>query len=336
MSSSTVTPSDAHLVLVPWAVSLSPGCEHALPRLDEAGSLPYLRRLLGSLTRQRWLRGDEYQQATPHERFVARAMGWPDHDGDARMPWAALQARQDGLTVVDGEAWGLLSPGHWLMGRDHLTVLHPDELDLQDQESSTFFDAVRPLFESEGWRLHWGAATRWYAVHDDLADIPTASLDRVVGRNPDVWMPAHPRLRLIRRLQSEVQMMLYQHPLNEERERRGALSVNSFWLSGTGRALPSPPTSPVKVLAGPRHALLRDDFEGWLQAWAALDDTELRLACQALDRQENVELTLCGERHALTLSRPESASGGLRSLWHGLTRRWRPPSITPSSILTQL
>ena len=37
-------------------------------------------------------------------------------------------------------------------------------------------------------------------------------------------------MRRVRRLQSEVQMLLHTHPLNAAREDRGDLTVNSFWL----------------------------------------------------------------------------------------------------------
>lgn len=332
--------SPTHALLLPWAIGLSESCVQLLPRFDQPGQFPHLKRLLGRLSHQTWLRGDEYQPTTPHERFLAAAWTSSDPAGqgaaELSFPWAAWQASQDGLPVSAGEAWGLISPCHWLVGREHLTMLPPDALGLTPDESRLFFDAVRPLFDSEGWHLQWAAPTRWYVRHDSLATMPTASLDRVVGRNPDVWMPSHPSVRHIRRLQSEVQMMLYPHPLNEAREQRGAFTLNSFWLSGTGSAhLPSS-ERPIQVLNGPREALLRDDLDGWLQAWAALDQTELRLACSALDEGQPVELTLCGERHALTLTQPERTGGALRQRWHDLTERWRSPSTSPAALLAQL
>ena len=225
-----------HLV-IPWAVSLAEPQEEAgagLDMTDALPELPTLQHLLEHLTEQQWLRGDEYQLAAPHERFLASAVGWGGAEETCeggfseaqptQACWAALWACQDGLPASPGEAWGLMTPSHWLMGRDHLTLLHPDELALSETESRTLFDAVRPLFESEGWELIWGAPLRWYVRHPSLAGLPSASLDRVIGRNPDLWMPNHPQARLLRRLQNEVQMLLYQHPVNDEREARRALA----------------------------------------------------------------------------------------------------------------
>jgi hypothetical protein len=71
------------------------------------------------------------------------------------------------------------------------------------------------------------------------APLTPASLDRVVGRVIDGWMPRAGEAKALRRLQQEMQMLLYTHPVNEERARGGLLPVNSFWASGTG-ALPQP------------------------------------------------------------------------------------------------
>lgn len=228
------------------------------------------------------------------------------------------------------------------MGRDHLTLLHPDELALDEHESRSLFDAVRPLFESEGWQMRWATPTRWYVSHDSLAGLPTASLDRVIGRNPDLWMPDHPQARLIRRLQSEVQMLLYQHPLNDERQARGAWPVNSFWLSGCGARPPGDGAAGwrIHVLDAPRQALLREDIDAWVAAWQALDRGPLAAAWQALETGRPVQLTVCGERHALTLRAPD-VQGTFWGHLGRVGRRFRDlavgaPPLAPARWLSEL
>lgn len=313
--------SGADHLLIPWAVGLAEPCQQALAVFDAPGQLPQLQALLDGLSERTWLHGDEYLPTPPHERVLAALVGWPGSlpEDTGPAPWAALWAHLDGLAPAPGEAWGLMTPSHWLTGRDQLTMLHPAELALSEPESRALFEAVHPLFDSDGWHLAWGAPTRWYLRHDSLAGLPTASLDRVIGRGPDLWMPDHPQARLLRRLQSEVQMLLHQHPVNDEREARGALPVNSFWLSGTGTAPAAWPVWPIRPLArtqGPRLALLGDDLAAWQQAWRDLDAGPLRELREALDAGRAVRLTLCGERHALTLSTPAQAPG----LWARLRR----------------
>jgi len=178
----------------------------------------------------------------------------------------------------------------------------PAALALLEDESRALFEAVRDLFESEGFAWVWGAPGRWYAAHPSLAGLPCASLDRVVGRNVDFWLGggarAHPQASLIRRLQSEVQLLLYPHPINEAREARGELAMNSFWLSGCGTAQPADRAA-VEVDASLRGPLVDGDATGWASAWAALDAGPIARLLQRAEKADGpLALTLCGERSA--------------------------------------
>ena len=294
-------PPITHWIL-PFASSLSEPCQHALPRLGQDPALPHLKQLLQRLHPAERLEGEEFDLVMPHEKLLAKQMGWPTEQA----PWAHWWARQDGVTLDPTQPWGMLSPCHWLMGRDHLTMLDPLALALTEAQSRAFMDAIRSLFETDGWTLVWGNTNRWYASHASLSELPTASLDRVIGRNPDVWLTDHPQARLIRRLQSEVQMVLYQHALNDERQDKGQLTVNSFWLSGCGQmpdpAAPRPVQADqnIQLITTLRQPLVSDDMPAWLAAWAKLDATVLKEALAQLDAGEPIALTLCGDRHAQT------------------------------------
>jgi len=278
-------------LLIPFASALSDASMHTVRDL----TLSNLTALLAAMTPAARIGTDEYSLTPPHERALADAFGWRGDDG--ALPWAARQAQADGVAIGD-LPWGLLTPVHWHVGRDHITLADPSALNLSDEESRQFLDAIRHLFESEGWTLAYGAPTRWYAAHDTLAGLPCASLDRVIGRNVDLWLANHPQARLIRRLQNEVQMLLYTHPLNDEREARGELPVNSFWLSGCGTAQAVANAAGIQVDDTLRAPLLAEDWAGWADAWRALDAGPLAAWSARSRRGEAASLTLCGERHA--------------------------------------
>lgn len=328
--------ADLHLIL-PFAASLSEPCQQALPRLDDARQWPHLHQLLGRLSQATRLDGDEYALSLPHERLLAQPLGWGDLP-DGTLPWAAWQAQASGIAVQPGQAWGLLTPCHWLMGRETLTLIDPDELQLNEPDARTLLDVLRPWFEEEGWTLAYATPTRWYAAHPSLGSLPTASLDRVIGRNPDVWMPDHPQARLIKRLQNEVQMLMYEHPLNEARQAAGRLSVNSFWLSGTG-ALPgaAAPTAPShqRLITDLRAPLLASNLADWIATWQTLDATILKEACAALDAGQTVHLSLCGERSAVTLNAPVASSLAQRLL-NGAKHLLGRQTVLPSALLATL
>ncbi len=364
------TDSTSHLLhpgptahwLIPFAASLSEPCQHALPHLDAEGRLPNLRALASRLRVLARSEGDEYALSMPHERVLAAALGWPvGPDTDGRLPWAHWWAAQDGLQLDADACWALLSPGHWLMGREHLTLLDPNALGLDAATSQALLEALRPLFEEDGWQLRWGAPTRWYASHPLLDGLPTASLDRVVGRNPDLWLSADTAnntasktssdaTRALRRLQAEVQMSLYQHPLNDRREAEGQDTVNSFWVSGCGRLpgggrpdrpdLPDMPVWPagLTLCDDLRAGLLSDDMPVWVDAWQQLDATVLAALVQRLDAGQPLRLTLCGERHAVTLGTGTADGNGLMGLIQRSLQALRPRRAAPlpSAILAPL
>jgi len=329
--------------VIAFAAPLSAPGREALARLVEGNGLPRLRALLAlgapanaeldaeagagpaaDPSAELDAELDEWSFTPPHERVLARALGWPASDG--LVPLAARQARADGIEVGE-RAWALLTPAHWRLGTEQVSLADPAALMLDEDASRALFDAVRELFTSEGFILAWGAATRWYAAHDDFAALPTASLDRVIGRNVDRWLGQAPAARRVRRLQAEVQMLLHTHPINADREARGLLAVNSFWLSGTGVARPERGPAPA-LETRLRAPALAEDWAAWVKAWDTLDAGPVAELLARARRGEPWQLTLCGERRAATWQpAPRGWLAGLRA------RLARPDLRTPLEAL---
>ena len=307
-------------LLIPFAAPLSEAGRQAATTLV----LPKLQALLARCAEVQRNSADEWSFSPPHERALALALGWQGAAG--LLPWAARAAQADGIATAD-LAWGLMTPAHWHLGTEQISLIDPAGLMLDDATSHAFFDAVSPLFTSEGFAMHYGAAQRWYLAHESLAGLATASIDRVIGRNVDGWLGKAPAAQRLRRLQAEVQMLLYTHPLNDERAARGLLPVNSFWLSGCGVAQPEAAGTPLvdERLRGP---VLADDWAAWCKAWATLDAGPLAALLARAKSGQPAALTLCGER---AWARFEAAP---RSLLQRLRGLWSPPS--PHTVLETL
>jgi len=283
-------------LLIPFAASDAEGCRSMLGSL----ALPHLERLLARLVPAQRESGTEQTLSMPHERALARECGLGDRDG--LLPWAAWQVEQAGRDT-QGAAWAWITPCHWRVGADHVFMQHPQELQLDAVDARALLAAIRPYFEEDGLQLEYDAPTRWLSHGAMFANLPSASLDRVVGRVIDPWMPAGDAARPVRRLQQEMQMLLYTHPVNEERVRGGQLPVNSFWVSGTGELPPGRKTAAppgLRLTHYLRDAALLQDWPAWASAWRQLDERECPQLQQALDRGDSVALTLCGDRHAQT------------------------------------
>jgi hypothetical protein len=288
-------------LLIPFAACRSEGGNAALSTLQ----LPHLAQLLARLTPEPLGEGegDEFSLSTPHERALAHALGMSAPDG--LLPWAALEASKNHLK---GHAWAFISPCHWQVGANHIAMSGQALPDFSEAESRALMAAMQPYFEEDGLALHFDSPNRWLASGDVFKDLPTASLDRVVGRNVENWMPRSPQAAPLRRLQNEMQMLLYTHPINDARSARGVLPVNSFWLSGTGALAPNlPPNSVPQVVKPLRDAALNEDWAVWAQAWQTLDATECAALLAHLKPGVTAQLTLCGEHSAQSFSfKPQS------------------------------
>jgi hypothetical protein len=317
ITASLSSPASQHL-LIPFAACSAESWLPALQALPPAST----HRLAQLLRGMKPLHTDEasaHSLSPPHERALARAQGLTAVETpDGLIPWAARQAA-DQLQQGGTQGWAWITPCHWAMGREHATLSDPAALALTEDESRTLLAAMQPYFETDGITLHYAAPERWLAEGEVFRTLPTASLDRVLGRNVDAWLPPAANARDLRRLQNEMQMLLYTHPLNDARAARRQLPVNSIWISGSG-ALPAkfgealtPALSQrerereqVSVPRSLAEAVFADDWAAYAQAWAALDAGLLARVLAHQQAGETVRLTLCGERSAQTFetSRP--------------------------------
>lgn len=287
--------SSPHLVIA-HAGRSTPGCQAATPSLK----LPNLERLLSRLAVSHEDTQDESTLSPPHERAMAAALGLPANDG--LIPWAAWRARELGLpSAQPGQGWAALTLCNWLVGIDDVALGDPGVLDISGDESAALLAAVRPFFEEDGITLH--ATPRpgqWLALGSIFNGLPTASIDRAVGHPISEWQPLTEAARPLRRLQNEMQMLLYTHSVNDARTERRVPAINSFWPSGTGALpadLPAPATAP-DLDDSLRATALIDDAQGWVEAWQALDANRIRALLTQLERGESVQLTLCGDQSA--------------------------------------
>jgi hypothetical protein len=265
-------------------------------------------RNLGQLLRGMKLSYTDVGQADslspPHERVLANALGLPASD-DGLIPWAAHEANAN-----CHEGWAVITPCHWAMGREHATLADPATLELNDTDSRALLAAMQPYFATEGITLNYAAPTRWLARGDVFASLPTASLDRVLGRNVDRWLPS---LKQIKLLQNEMQMLLYTHPINDERASQRQRSINSFWVSGSGALIePAMTDTHVNTHVNTSRALVQaacaNDWPAYAQAWTELDASDIAQLLTQQNSGDTVRISLCGESQSMTF---ETAQIGL-------------------------
>lgn len=296
--------SDATHLLIPGA-GLPPLQAEAPPGYQPPGPARHTRPPLPNLSAllSRMQPADETRAATdtaslPYELVLARLLDLPAEPG--RVPWAAFETRTFGTPC------GWVKPCHLQVGTDQVLLGDPALLGLSDDESRALMEAARPYFAEDGIQLAWYPAG-WLATGEPLRDLPAWSMDRLIGRNitPELLQAAtrtpNTFSAKLRRLQNEMQMLFYTHPVNDARMQRRLPLVNSFWLTGVGvlDALPAP--KPNVVIEDRLYAsALALDEAAHAQAWQTVDaDSVAQLLAQLRDGKD-VRLTLAGEHRAVT------------------------------------
>ena len=180
----------------------------------------------------------------------------------AALPSASIAGAAVAGLPADQPLW-YATPMHLVAGLDTVRV-HPAgllQLDLEEQQLLQG-DFAR-VFEGSGWSLH--ATGRRELL---LAGGPVLAAAALRSTDPAQWLGADPRAGMpggqgsepLRRLGSELEMWLHEHPVNRIRLGRRQLNANALWLWGGGATVAAgagvaPPGAPPGAPRGtPRGA----------------------------------------------------------------------------------
>jgi hypothetical protein len=141
---------------------------------------------------------------------------------------------------VPGQVW-LATPVHYFAGLDSVH-LHPAgllRLDSEEQRRLTA-DFTR-VFADSPWQLR-SLGQRELLLAGPAINASGADPAYFAGCDPSPGLPRGEGAATLRRLGAEMEMWLYEHPLNLERRNRGELPVTTLWLWGAEAAPAAVPT----------------------------------------------------------------------------------------------
>jgi hypothetical protein len=306
---------NAHHLLIPFA---SVSSEAAAKYLQDL-KLPNLRQLLSTLSLVGSDIGTEESFSSPHERVLARTQGLPVVDG--YIPWAAQRATVLGLENAQTLPWSFVTLCHSVVGNGSMTMEDPAHLQVSEAESRQLLADMTPYFAEDGLTLYYLEPSLWLCSGEPLRDVRTASLDRVIGQDLAPWQPAHGESAKLRRLQNEMQMLLYTHTVNDARSRARVAAINSIWLHGTGELtdVKSKVSTNITMPRSLADAALKEDWLVWVKAWELLDATVCADLLKRVQAGEPIVLTLCGERSDLRYElRAKSTLERLKAIFIGV------------------
>jgi hypothetical protein len=118
--------------------------------------------------------------------------------------------------------------------RDQLVLSEASTFPLLQDEADALVATLNQHFAADGLHFVAPRPQRWYLRLARPPVLTTHGLYQAAGRNVHALLPAGQEAMRWRALLNEVQMLLFEHPVNVAREERGIAPVNSVWLAGGG------------------------------------------------------------------------------------------------------
>ncbi|WP_174875131.1 hypothetical protein [Vogesella oryzae] len=179
--------------------------------------LPALATLLG--------RGQLHQQAGSASKLLQHTFALTD------LALAAELAAASGLETA-GRRWLVADPVNLRVDRDRALLGDIGIMNLSQPEADALVASLNQLFAEDGFVFHAPSPQRWFLSLPAASDAEFSPLPDVIGNDIDEHLPRGNKGMLWSRYLNELQMLLYTHPVNDAREARGELPVNSVWLWG--------------------------------------------------------------------------------------------------------
>jgi hypothetical protein len=187
-------------------------------------------------------RGRRKQQAsTPPEAWLFERFGAKRQRDWPVAPYTLLA---DGGTP-EAYFWMRADPVHLSVGRDSLE-LEGAGLDVSRSEAEALAGALTRHF-GETLAFHPLHPERWYVRLPATPEVDTTPPSAAHRTAIEQKLPSGADAMRFRALMNEVQMLLHEHPVNIEREDRGAASINSVWFWGGG-TLAAPGSRPFSMV----------------------------------------------------------------------------------------
>ena len=197
-------------------------------------------------------RGRRTNRAASHlEAWLVQAFGLQEISAENFfVPAGALTALAHGLDP-GAQQWLRADPVHLRADRDRLLLVPNPAWAVSAEEAHALTAALAPLLSGK-FTLQPLAPDVWCLRVDDELEfhskggIPAEARPPIelAGADIDPQLPPKPWHRLL----TEIQMALYEHPVNTAREQRGEPVINSVWLWGAGM-LPVAANGPWQSLA---------------------------------------------------------------------------------------
>jgi len=149
-------------------------------------------------------------------------------------PYASLTALGHGL-MGDSGYWLRADPAEFLVDAANVYLIGRDHLALSQDETNQLLMTINALIAEDSLKLVAGSNHEWFLNLTSDPHVETVPFCRVIANDIRPYLPKGTRAKVWCKLLTEFQMLLFQHPLNSQREANGLPLINGIWLWGEGQ-----------------------------------------------------------------------------------------------------
>lgn len=210
---------------------IAPQIAPALARAIADGSArwPQLARLAGRGSIERLSQSRATDGLRPWQAALLATLGL-----DAPYPSAAVTRTGESGERASGY-WLHAQPMHFVAGLDRLTAIElQGEARIVNAERAELEPTVAAHLRASGFELLSTSSGEWLMRSDRPLEVRTVSPAAAASNPLAEVMPQGRDAAQLRRLMTELQMLLHEHPVSAQRSRRGVPEINAIWFYGEG------------------------------------------------------------------------------------------------------
>lgn len=157
---------------------------------------------------------------------------------NAALAWASIQNKAGNqASNQDKHAyWLYAAPVHLVLQRDTFSLAEPVPLALGSDESAALTAALNKHFEADSLKFFWHQ-DKWFLRLETNPNIQTSSPQAAINKDISAYLPTGEGATKWASFQNELQMLLFEHPVNVAREAKRLPAINSVWCYGGGQIL---------------------------------------------------------------------------------------------------
>lgn|SRR5690625_1164336 len=238
---------------------------------------PNLSRWLAQSRGQSFRHDSLEHRCNATEHYLLRQAGFeaqPNQPLGAGMALILALREGFGQEINENNDFWIAELIHLAPGREGASLIPARLLNITAEESTALLESLKGYITDTPFKHIPLSPTHWIVQSSERLPIHTATTELVFETTVQDWWDTSTDGRAWRQWANEVQMIWFQHPVNQQRQSKGLPVINGLWLMGgaklkqlTHSSLPWP-----RINNALEQSYREQDWGSWLHQLAILDN----------------------------------------------------------------